>query len=173
MLAREADSAAHGRDFGSNMPDLLASYDQSTFSWKTSQHCLVEGLTPFSGPWPRSGMMQNGIAYPLPTLAQTTDEIGSGLWPTPRANQHSEGPFPSELDGSHGWGLGSAVADAAASAPARMWPTPTVQDPANNAGPSQFERNSLPLNAAAGGALNPRWVEWLMGYPDEWTALED
>jgi hypothetical protein len=28
-----------------------------------------------------------------------------------------------------------------------MWPTPTVQDSANNGGPSQFRRNSLPLNA--------------------------
>jgi hypothetical protein len=23
------------------------------------------------------------------------------------------------------------------------------------------------------GRLNPTWVEWLMGYPTEWTALED
>jgi hypothetical protein len=52
---------------------------------------------------------------------------------------------------------------------AQMWPTPTVQDASNNAGPSQFSRNSLPLNAVAGGALNPTWVEWLMGFPEGWT----
>jgi len=23
------------------------------------------------------------------------------------------------------------------------------------------------------GALNPTWVEWLMGYPTGWTVLED
>jgi len=23
------------------------------------------------------------------------------------------------------------------------------------------------------GALNPRWVEWLMGYPDGWTDLDN
>ena len=28
------------------------------------------------------------------------------------------------------------------------WPTPTVQDGKNNAGPSQFRRHTLPLNAA-------------------------
>ncbi len=28
------------------------------------------------------------------------------------------------------------------------WPTPTCQDASNDGGPSQFERNSLPLNAA-------------------------
>lgn len=29
-----------------------------------------------------------------------------------------------------------------------LWPTPTVQDSANDGGPAQFERNSVPLNAA-------------------------
>lgn len=57
----------------------------------------------------------------------------------------------------------------------RLWPTPTVQDAHN-----------LPLNAAvwrtptatdssrglqAGGALNPEWVELLMGFPRGWTAI--
>jgi hypothetical protein len=54
-----------------------------------------------------------------------------------------------------------------------MWPTPTVQDASNNGGASQYERNSLPLNAVIGGSLNPTWVEWLMGFPLEWTALKD
>ena len=54
----------------------------------------------------------------------------------------------------------------------RLWPTPTTQDASNNGGPSQFSRNSLPLNAAVGGALNPTWVEWLMGYPLGWTVCE-
>jgi hypothetical protein len=53
-----------------------------------------------------------------------------------------------------------------------MWPTPTVQDASNNGGDSQYNRNSLPLNAAIGGSLNPTWVEWLMGFPLEWTVLE-
>jgi len=54
-----------------------------------------------------------------------------------------------------------------------MLPTPTTQDAANNGGPSQYNRNSLPLNAVVGGALNPMWVEWLMGYPQNWTFTED
>ena len=54
----------------------------------------------------------------------------------------------------------------------RIWATPTVQDASNNGGPSQHERNALPLNAQVGGALSPDWVEWLMGWPVGWTSLE-
>jgi DNA (cytosine-5)-methyltransferase 1 len=32
-------------------------------------------------------------------------------------------------------------------------------------------RNSDSLNVVAGGALNPTWVEWLMGFPDGWTDI--
>jgi len=55
----------------------------------------------------------------------------------------------------------------------KMWPTPTTQDAKNNGGPSQHNRNTKPLNAEVGGSLNPQWVEWLMGYPEGWTDLED
>jgi len=51
-------------------------------------------------------------------------------------------------------------------------PTPTAQDSKNNAGPSQLKRNALPLNAAAGGSLNPDWVEVLMGFPAGFTRLD-
>ena len=50
--------------------------------------------------------------------------------------------------------------------------TPTKQDAHNNGAPAQMERNALPLNAQVGGPLNPTWVEWLMGWPIGWTALE-
>lgn len=53
-----------------------------------------------------------------------------------------------------------------------LFPTPTCQDSKNNGSPSQQNRNSKPLNAAIGGALNPQWVEWLMGWPIGWTDLE-
>lgn len=53
-----------------------------------------------------------------------------------------------------------------------LYPTPTCQDASNNGGPSQMKRNTPPLNAVAGGALNPVWVEWLMGWPLGWTDCE-
>jgi len=39
-------------------------------------------------------------------------------------------------------------------------------------GGSQMDRNTKPLNAEVGGPLNPTWVEWLMGWPLEWTDLK-
>ena len=54
----------------------------------------------------------------------------------------------------------------------RLLPTPTTQDAKNNGGPSQRERNTPPLNAVAGGSLNPAWVAWLMGWPVNWESLE-
>jgi hypothetical protein len=60
----------------------------------------------------------------------------------------------------------------------KMYPTPTCQDAKNNGGPSQYRRTSngkprdLQLNAEIGGALNPTWVEWLMGVPLGWSDLK-
>lgn len=68
-----------------------------------------------------------------------------------------------------------------------MWPTVTAQDSKNNAGPSQFVRNTKPLNVEAichfrpgrqengtefQSVLNPQFVEWLMGWPIGWTEFE-
>jgi hypothetical protein len=48
---------------------------------------------------------------------------------------------------------------------ARMWKD-------NGQSPSEFNRNSETLATKAGGSLNPTWVEWLMGFPLAWTALD-
>ena len=55
----------------------------------------------------------------------------------------------------------------------KLWTTPTVQDGENTAGPSQLNRNSIPLNAAFGsGSLHPRFVEQLMGFEIDHTDLK-
>lgn len=67
-----------------------------------------------------------------------------------------------------------------------LWPTPTVQDAENKAGPSQWVRNTWALNVQvvahslgvtsrpesldAVGGLAPGFACWLMGYPAEWDA---
>ena len=65
-----------------------------------------------------------------------------------------------------------------------MFPTPRNRDwkDTGKAVVKHSTRNTLPQNVARkdakqwiknGSALNPTWVEWLMGYPKGWTDLED
>lgn len=58
------------------------------------------------------------------------------------------------------------------SAQAKMWPTPHANC-GTGAGQSDGKQGAPNIQTAVGGQLNPRWVEWLMGYPDGWTDLED
>jgi hypothetical protein len=93
-------------DCGPNVPVYLGNFDLNTPSLKTSQTCLTEsgeiGLSEFSGTFPRSGMMRNGTVYQLPRLAPTITEIGSRLWPTPRAQEAKHGaPTDWEMTTDH------------------------------------------------------------------------
>ena len=77
-------------DSGSSSPVSFANYDPNSCSWRSSQHCLDGERETFSGSWPRSGMMRNGTAYLLHTLAYSTRGTASGLWPTPAARDHHD-----------------------------------------------------------------------------------
>lgn len=123
-----------------------------------------------------------------------------GMWPTPRAREsgdytYDQGdknkprltltgaakmwPTPSATLGDHG-GLvtpekareGGTLIEAVS---ARMWPTPCARDSRTFLGAkrSANSQGGEPLPVAVGGTLNPRWVEWLMGFPDGWTDLGD
>lgn len=50
-------------------------------------------------------------------------------------------------------------------------PTPQRADGANNG--KREHSNQLMLCQIAGGPLNPQWIEWLMGYPENWTVLPE
>lgn len=78
--------------------------------------------------------------------------------------------------------LGKSVWEAQGKVPA-MFPTPThgklaggqgafnkVQEMYSEGTITDEERKAM--QAGNGGKLNPRWVEWLMGFPDGWTDLE-
>jgi len=87
-------------DYGSNAREFLAKYDPGTRSLRTSQHCFLEttgnGLQKYSGTWPRSGILVNGIVFRLATLAQITNATGSGYLPTPTSHNAKEGAYPAE-----------------------------------------------------------------------------
>jgi DNA (cytosine-5)-methyltransferase 1 len=90
--------------------------------------------------------------------------IAVKLWPTPTVHGNHNRKGASKESGD---GLATAV---------KRWPTPNATD---GKGPSTRtpgkERPTCDddLPTRAGGALNPTWVEWLMGFPLGWTDLED
>lgn len=58
------------------------------------------------------------------------------------------------------------------------WPTPCARDyrgvhrTERGLQRRQESKRGIPLNEAVGGLLNPPWVEWLMDWPEGWTAFE-
>ena len=84
-LERVPDLPESVQDSSGIYYEPFAWWDGQECCWRTWQGCLLEGLAKFLGPWPRSGMTRNGIAYQREPLALPTDGIVSGLLATPRA----------------------------------------------------------------------------------------
>lgn len=84
------------------------------------------------------------------------------VWPTPRATDGSHGGRVTPRKGREGGNLIEAVSART------IWPTPTARDAGRGAG---WDEPGRPLSERVGGALNPTWVEWLMGFPPGWTDL--
>ncbi len=63
----------------------------------------------------------------------------------------------------------------------KLWPTPTANEDAAGTPNGKMQKmlgNDPEVRGVSPeewkrGALNPTWVEWLMGYPEGWTELED
>jgi len=119
---------------------------------------------------PRSGMCASGTLFRLPTLERSTEGSGSGLWPTPTSSDGGGATNPGHCKewASRGKNLPEAVNLAGAGD--SRWPQPPGSV-------IVFNENSKPLAVCRGclephgftGPLNPTWVEWLMGFPAEWT----
>jgi hypothetical protein len=166
-------------------------YDQDSRSWKTHQCSLLGDLEPFLETWPRWGLMRDGECWEQPTLEQTIRETGSGLSPNGVDTFHT--PNTTGLDGgSNGrkalkkkLEIGTPTASMSVRSEkfakgripspsefVEKYPTPTCHNSKEGAFPSEYNRNTPSLAIYAGGKLNPTWVEWLMGWPLEWTDLK-
>ncbi len=85
---------------------------------------------------PPAGFAVDGAWEPRPTLAPLFDKART--LPTPLANSHTGAGHQGREGGKN---LQTVAAEVHA-----LLPTVTTQDGANNAGPSQYKRNTLPLN---------------------------
>lgn len=96
------------------------------------------------------------VRYSLETMARR------GMLPTPTSRDWRSGKASEATHARNSRPLNEVVM--------RMWATPTVKGDYNRAGLSATSGDGLATQV--GGALNPTWVEWLMGFPAEWTALD-
>jgi hypothetical protein len=93
--------------------------------------------------------------------------ITKETWPTPTAHMAKETNAPSE----HRRNTPTLTAQV-------NWPTPRTKGMCGGSGAwAQLKANTTieearSMAAGNGGKLNPTWVEWLMGWPLEWTDLK-
>lgn len=187
-------------DYGKSFLGLLKKLNLGTLSLKMLPICEVKALRPLSKISGRSGMTANGILYQLEALVPVTSEKESGLLPTPTANTYGSNQGGAQgRTGKKRYSLESMAKMGVLPTPcARDWkdngcpaeykrnslaltakmlslPTPTTFD---SGGPLPLRKKNPnggqkpPLVSVIGGKLNPQFVEWMMGYPEDWTKVE-
>ena len=123
-----------------------AFYDPASSSWRTCQGSLLSEAPPSLQHLPPCATTVDGWLYEQATpehLTGVRDGSASPNLPTPRsflAHMYGRALPTTETRQNFQANLEEVIA---------LLPTPTVQDGANNAGPSQWERNSKPLNVVA------------------------
>jgi len=160
----------------------------------SQQKMFAESEEPSSeewcGTWPRSGIVSDGIAYRLPPLVPRISGRGCSLWGTPQAHERAQSPrkvdhgiqlanqvamwpTPTEHGNYNKKGASQHSGDGLATAVAKF-PTPCKSDATGGAAYSKppSRQGSFLLREVTRGALNPTWVEWLMGFPLGWTDLD-
>lgn len=200
MLENAQESKTeHDLGFGTNTPESFASFDPATSSWRTSALSFFEDSMSFSGSWPVRGTMRNGKCYPRRRSAlriyANASSLSRGVWiATPtvcqseRSHRFRKGRTPNPTEFARRWptptvgGGGQTLPEGTTptgqtpdgrkqtvclerfvmEVERGRWPTPTV-----NGNPMSGDG----LQTVVGGRLNPTWVEWLMGFPLDWTAL--
>jgi hypothetical protein len=193
LQGMEMDLTENDQECGEKWHALLARFDQDSHLWRTVQCSLLEDLNESLQTLPQWGMTVGGELYLLPTLVQNINENESGLWLTPtvmdglpvRSMEALERQYQKNRKGrsTHA----TLREQVAYPPPKEMFPTPTTRDYKGGYKTESLIRkdgksralDALPNAVLNGkgtetvtGQLNPTWVEWLMGWPLEWTDLK-
>jgi hypothetical protein len=190
--ARAPGSTVPVLAFGASLPGSLARFDLDSYSWRTPQISFLEGLDEFSETWPRWGSIRNGVCWARTMSVLHTSGSESGSWPTPTSNPDAKNtganrkcgpnsltefvletmrmfPTPTATNTKANHMRGS---DKGKLRESRSYlPTPTARDWKSGEGRQEDNGNTPQLPEVIGGQLNPRWVELLMGWPQEWTNI--
>lgn len=127
------------QDSSGRLCEPFAWFDRATSCWRTWQRCSVEGWARFAAPWPRAGMTRNGIAYRRSPSAPLAGATGLSLLPS-----------PTERD----------------SAGSRNATSSRRPDSKHHGGTTLVDW--IWLNKGR-GLPAPKFVEWIMGFPERWT----
>ena len=128
---------------------------------------LMESLNSISTPYLRTWKVQTtprgALIFQLRASVRTTKDKESGLLPTPTQDSASERTKKYKQGGTP---LTVAV---------QMYPTPNTRDTRRGCNQKQLATEidkEYPKAKKTGGRLNPNFVERLMGFPTDWTKID-
>lgn len=186
LLEKSSPNSSYWRTYQDCLPGLMDISAEYSESWPRAG-MVLDGVCYLRPNWERP---TNEIGSGLWATPNSSDAVGShgggqsrslrtdiwnwkqGLWPTPTVSGNHNRKGLTEKSGD---GLETAV---------KMFPTPTAVTNTGGAAMSKWggsgSRKRLEEMAKNGqigpeevhGALNPDWVEWLMGWPIGWTDLK-
>lgn len=130
---------------GTKWSGSLAKWDRATSSWRTPQRSLLEDLDLCSEAWPTWGLMRDGECSQLVPSVRHTHAPECSSWPTPTASM-----------AKRGWGIGTGKFRTTGHARYGARPVGNVKEDIS----------------MYGWKLRPEALEWLMGFPIGWTAVE-
>jgi len=156
-------SKNHPNGFNQNLANDVMKWPTPTASQARSEGMILQ----------MRKMVESGTT----TLEEAEAMIGGSLtpkrmekWPTPVHSEARQG-LQIRRNGKKGsqQSLSTAV---------MTWPTPRTKGMCGGSGSWDLLNKNTTLEEARqmgagnGGQLNPTWVEWLMGWPQEWTDLK-
>lgn len=164
LRAMESAWAVSEADFSSTSSGLSKKQTQNLYFSKTSQQLELVASTVSHKHLPISGMISGGRLFQPKKLAPATFAKDGSDLPTPTAQSYG-----SNQGGAAGR-AGKRRDSINSMASRGLIPSPMARDWKGSGGAN---RKSPDLPLTMGGALNPPFVEEIMGYPIGHTELED
>ena len=186
-LRRQANTTRKGRKRPANLREQVD--PQTVKMWATPTAVDSQGTT---GGAQGKSLRTDTRLWPTPTTQSNVQVAGQygrkegttlagavSMWPTPRASSGMNDSTASAIRQVEKKGYKHKLEQAVA-----LWPTPTSRDHKGGYLGGRIRNGKVSMDtldvavqhtdnqSRRNGQLNPTWVEWLMGYPTAWTALE-
>lgn len=183
---------------GHTLKESFARLDPEDSSWKTSQVSLGGDSNLYSEAWPKAGSMRSGVVSKQAMLEPAIEENDSSFWPTVTTQEYPHYDMKLNAKGRRIPKKGKTDHSVNLEDTARLWGTPRASEwkgtdpPGSASHKHRLDRHYLdaqsedfhhrPMIEKPGQKssendptshrrLNPKFVEWLMGWPEDWIEL--